>query len=97
MRVDMPVVVPPPRPVQIAIAWLLAFYYAVGDLLEGTAAPSLAEMGVLGALGLAFGFVVIAFALQAVLMFFVMTLGLAWGMVLGLLMERLRPQTAEVL
>jgi hypothetical protein len=61
---------------------------------DGESPPSILEVAILVLLGMAFGFGFLAFSVHAVMTLFVVGLGAVWGLVLGLLMDRLRQQYA---
>jgi len=71
---------------------------ALSDLrecLQLDAPPTLLELLLLSVMGVAFGFAVAAYAMQVILLVGVVTLGLIWGMVLGLLLDRVRLHLAS--
>lgn len=74
-------------------AWLLTqfsqLWDGLRDLLQDRTMPSFVEVLVLFALGMFCGFMVVAYAIQALVVAAVMAVGTTWGMVLGLLMDRL--------
>lgn len=84
-----------PIVIRILITWVVYAARAVQAVLEADGSPTIIEAAVFAALGIGFGFLLLAWSMKAVLTLFVIGLGMAWGMVLGLLLERVRTQTVR--
>lgn len=78
----------PPRAVLAIIHALESVYWWVRDIVEGQAPLSVTELAVVAVVGLVLGFVLLANAAQVVATLLVMSLGVVWGVVLGLIAER---------
>ena len=74
-------------------SWLVAQFTQLWDgfrdLMQERCLPSFVEVLVLSGLGMFCGFVFVAYALQALVVGCVMAVGTTWGMVLGLLVDRM--------
>jgi hypothetical protein len=88
MRIDSPVLITQ-VPTTVFGAYVAPVYEGLRELLRERCLPSFVEVLVISALGMFCGFMLIAYALQAILVACVMAVGTTWGMVLGLIMDRL--------
>lgn len=89
MRIDSPVAINQVSSSSWLRAWVAPVFDGMRELLEERCLPSFLEVLVISALGMFCGFMFLAYALQAVVVACVMAVGTTWGMVLGLLMDRL--------
>jgi len=81
--------VQPPRFVMMVIRALETVYWGVRDIVEGQTPPSVLELAMVAAIGLVLGFVFLACAAQALVVLLTVGLGMVWGVVLGIMVERL--------
>jgi len=88
MRVDTLVVEQPPVVIAVLLRWVMSVVGSVRGVLERGEAPTFAEMSSLIFLGLLFGFLFQAYSVKVLLLMFVLALGCAWGMVIGIVVER---------
>lgn len=80
----------PPWIVLMAIRALESVYWGVRDVIEGQAPPSVLEFVMVAVIGLVLGFVFLACAAKALVALLVAGLGIVWGVVLGIIVERLK-------
>lgn len=90
MRIDTPVII---NQVTQRASWLFGpfsqVWDGIHDLMSDRSAPSFLELAILVVLGIFCGFMVMAYSFEAILVIVVMMVGTTWGMVLGLLIDRL--------
>lgn len=74
-------------------SWLVGEFAQVWDgirdFIQDRDLPTFVEVLILVGFGFLVGFMVIAYSFQAIVVAFVMAVGSTWGMVLGLLVDRL--------
>lgn len=89
MRIDTPVMLTRVPQASWLVGQLGQIWDGIRDLLAERCLPSFVEVLFISALGMFCGFMFLAYALQALVVASVMCVGTTWGMVLGLLMDRL--------
>lgn len=89
MRVDSPVTINQVSSSSWLREWVGPILDGLRELMQERCLPSFVEVLVISALGMFCGFMFLAYALQAVVVACVMAVGTTWGMVLGLVMDRL--------
>lgn len=89
MRIDTPVTINRVPQASWLMAQISPIWDGMRELMQERCLPSFVEVLVISALGMFCGFMFLAYALQAIVVASVMAVGTTWGMVLGLLMDRL--------